>query len=131
MKRAGRVAAVALLAACALAVLHGPARALRRQLLADRAVRELGDALDAQLARTGRCPDVPSLGGAELALWLHASGDLPTVPLNPDTGAPFGSVDLETDLLFYEPLPGARGYRLEVLDATGERVVAVRVGMRP
>jgi hypothetical protein len=115
----------------AAALLWVPLSAVRREVLVERAVATFGAALDARLRRTGVCPEVPLSGGGELAQLLLQDGDLAATPCNPDTGLPYGAVDLETDLLFYAPIDGGRGYRLEVLDAEGEAVVAVRVGPGP
>lgn len=121
-----RALAVTALVALALALLLAPARAVRREVLVDRALNALGDALDRRVARTGAVPAEPLLSGGELARLLREDGDLPEVPRNPDTGRPFGAVDLETDMVFFEATRG--GYRIEVLSADGREVVAVRVG---
>ena len=130
MRLAGRLVAGVVLVVGVLVSLHGPARRLRREVLVERAVEALGDAVDAHLARTGRCPGASMLSGGELARLLVDAGDLAAIPRNPDTGEVFGTVALETDLVFYEPVQDGRGFRLEVLDERGLDVVAVRVGPR-
>ncbi len=117
-----------LVAALLLAVLREPLQRVRREVLVERCLDALDDALVERSKSAGGYPDEPFLSGGELAALLVAGGWLAELPANPDTGLPFGSVDLEPDLVFYDAPPGGDAYRLEVLDVAGERVVASRRG---
>ena len=125
MKWFWRSLVVAALVVGGLAVLDGPFTALRREVLVADALDALERGLARHVERLGVPVEEPFVSGGELARMLVAADCLTTVPLNPDTGAPFGAVELEPDLIFYSVERDGR-WLLEALAADGREVVAVR-----
>ena len=96
-------------------VAREPARALRREHVTEQTRTALLEGLAHYHSRHGTYPAEPFLSGGELAALLVEAGCLDSLPLNPTTNQPFGTVDLEDDPFFYSTPDTADSFTLETL----------------
>ena len=128
MRRAGRKPMVTAGLVAVFAAVLGmawlePLRAVKREVLLDRALEALTAGLDAYRVAHGAFPLDAVLAGGELAQRLRTAGALDALPVNPDTGAPYGAVDLEPDHVWYTGDAAGATYLLEAMAPGGERVI--------